>query len=487
MEMANRFEELAVAYRARLVWRSEAEYRQAMGVSFETVGNNRCSDRDMEMYFGIVAREAMRHTHVPLDDFIAQYVEASRLYTSIDWGDRTQMASRKKFCRMLFRLYATAGRRIPSDELFRFNIKDDDGRLLKTFFPDGPSGTPAVNILLITLFAFGVVRPFTETTRGRDVRDKETLRALENMRELIRLLREDIPKLGSTEKPLVFDEYVVVLSGYIADANGLAECPPLSFYGQLADVVEACRRLAIAEEQRAFNDKLVGLCLYGIWVDDADGGEKRFWIFPSNCQMAYCYEYDGLMWKLIPYEFKVRFAESPEMVDTYIMIAPEGNLDYYFSADKLIAPASYAVGPIEGEFDEASGEVVSLTFKEGPIPASERFDWRRFDRLSPDDPRYERFHALLKELYDPNSPQSLFFKNTAPMLTDSFNNLVGRDNKYLYVYDRRPGRWVIREKARDTFIYEPVAGEWEPGEALFELEVTERTPLYAVPLEVKVA
>lgn len=59
----------------------------------------------------------------------------------------------------------------------------------------------------------------------------------------------------------------------------------------------------------------------------------------------------------------------------------------------------------------------------------------------------------------------MFFKNTAPELIDRYNNLAGRDNKYLYVYDWQPRRCIIREREDDTFMYEVAPGEELPADA----------------------
>lgn len=485
MAKANKFDSISVAYRSRLLYRSEARFREALGVSFETIANNKGSARDMEMYYGIIAHEADKVVDEPLEDIVKAYTEASEFYLLLDWGDRSQLASRRKFCRMLFRLYATAGKKLSNDEIFKFKIKNDDERLLKAFFPDGSGEAPVVDIRLITLFAFGVLRPFTENSRGRDIHDKDTIESLKKLRALVELLRDDIPRLGSTEKPIVFDECLGIVDNYLADSDSLDDCTPIFIWSLLIGITKVCRSLMNAERLRVDGERLCGLYMYGIWIDDADRGRNRFWIFPDNCLLAFCYEYDGVTWNLSPYEFKVRFAENPDYVDSFIMVTPDGNLNFILSSDRVIESDKMSTGSIEAECDDTSGEIVRVTFNSDTRPFPDWFEWRSWQRLDPGDERYERFHALLGDIYNPNNPSSMFFKNNAPELTDLYNNWAGRDNKYIYVYDWQPKRVVIREREKDTFMHEVAPGEEIPGEALFELKISAQNPLYAIPLDVE--
>ena len=418
-----------------------------------------------------------------MEDIVKAYTEASKFYLSLDWGDRSQLASRRKFCRMLFRLYATAGKRLTNEEIFKFKIKNDDDRLLEAFFPDGPGEEPVVDIRLVTLFAFGVLRPFTENSRGRDLRDKDTVVSLEKLRSLVGVLREDMPRLGSTEKPIVLDECLGIIDNYLGDPDSLEDCTPLFIWYMLMEITRVCRSLMDAGHLRIESERLCGLYMHGIWIDDADGGQNRFWIFPDTCMMAFCYEYDGVMWKLSPYEFKVRFSENNS--DSFIMVTPHGNLDYTLLPDRAIEPEHMSSGSIKAKYYRASGEIAQVTFEKDTLPFPDWFEWRTWQRLDPDDERYARFHALLRDIYNPNSPSSMFFKNIAPELTDLYNNWAGRDNKYLYVYDWQPKRRVIRERGKDTYMHEVAPGEELPGDALFELKISAQNPLYAIPLDIE--
>ncbi|MDE6288933.1 MAG: hypothetical protein K2M00_09140, partial [Muribaculaceae bacterium] len=364
-------------------------------------------------------------------------------------------------------------------------IKDDDKRLMKAFFPEGLDKRPAVDIGFVVLMAFGILRPCTEPSRGRDVSDKETLESLKKLRSLIEVLKDDIPRLGSTEKPLVFDEFLNVLDSRLNEATDLAECTPLWLSYSLRIIARACRTTVITEELSAESSKLQGLDMPGIWIDDTDRGDSRFWIFPDNMLMAFCFRRDGMAWTMTPYEFKVRFSDDADYMDYFILIDAHANVDYLLSSDHVIDIGQVTSGSIEYKVNVVTGELKRVMLSKWMLPFPGWFDWREWQRLKPDDPRYREFHAVLKAVYDPESPYSVFFRNVAPVLTDLTNNLVGRDNKYLYVYDRRPKRFRIWERSRDRFTYESDSGEDFSTLSLFELEISEKYPLYAVPVTVK--
>lgn len=483
MEQMNKFDVVSVTYKSRFVFRTDAKYRMALGASFETVMSKRESERDMDVYYGVLAREASQAMDRALDDVIEDYLIASDLYLTLDWGDRSQMVSRKKFCRMLFRLAITAGRTLSSNEVFKFKTKAADDKLLKMFFPDGMEEAPMTIICFIVLFAYDIVRPWnSENSRSRDIQDKETIGTLKKLAELIDILKEDTPRLGSTDKPLVFDQWREIIGGYICEPDRLPDCSPLMMLTSLMDIARACRSLVISEEQRIEGERFQGLYMHGIWIDDADKGATRFWIFPDNLLAAFCYRRKGVSWELDLYEFKVRQSFTPMYMDSFILLNPRGNLNYTLSPDKTISGEQMGTGSYEEIRDEASGEIIQLKLYDESLHLPEWLNWRKWEQLSHDDLRYKEFHTVLADVYDPRSPHSVIFRNITPELSDNVNNLVGHDNKYLYVYDWHPKRFLIREREQDIFTYEGDCSKLATDQALFELNISEEYPLYAIPV-----
>ena len=486
MEQLSIFDVICVAYRSRFLFRTDAEYREVWGASFETVAGKRDSSRDMGVYYSILNREVAQSIDRQLDDLIEDYVIASEVYLALDWGDRNQMASRKKFCRMLFRLAATAGKPLATDELLRFKSREADEELLRVFCPEGPANAPMAIICFVVLFAFDIVRPWSgDKSRARDVRNEETLGLLRRLRELIQLLRSDMPRLGSTEKPLVFNEWCEIIDNYLNDSERLVECAPLMMLTSLLDVARGCRSLVDSEQQRIEGESFFGLYMNGIWVDDADSGENRFWIFPDNCLGAMCFSRNGVGWEMGFYDFRVKESISPAYYDSFILLTPRGNLNYTLTPQRFMSDEQMVAGSYERVVDETSGELVRVNLFDDPLRFPQWLNWRSWLRLSADDPLYREFRTVLAEIYDPQSPHSVIFRNIAPELTDCVNNLVGRDNKYLYVFDWQPKRFLIREKSPEVFAYEGDCKHYATRQALFELPISEANPLYAIPINMK--
>lgn len=485
MEQINKYDIVSVACRARLVFRTEREYREALGVSFDTLVAKRGSANEMEIYYGILDRKASELSETNLADFVERYEAASRFYRALDWGDRTQMASRRRFCRMLFRLFATAGKELTSDEVLKFKVKDADSRLMQAFFPDGPGGTPSVDIGLVTLFAFGVLRPWdSDRSRGHDISDNTTIRSIGRLRSLIELLRTDIPRLGSTYAPLVFSEWLGGLDMLLSGTEDISPCTPVWLACSMDEIATACRALVISECQRVEGAVFQGLYMGGIWIDDADNGQTRFWVFPDNITGAFCYRRNGIGWKLDAYDFRVRPSDVPDRRDSFSLVAPEANRRYTLSPDYVIEDDQMASGTYD-EKSDTGGESTGISFYEGPRKLPAWFNWRRWERLPGDSVMYQEFRSVLTDIYSPASPQSRLFLNSAPEITDVVNNLTAIDHRYIYIYDWQPERFRMRETSPQRFYYEGVPRENMSQRALFDLDISPRHPLYAFPITMR--
>lgn len=342
-----------------------------------------------------------------------------------------------------------------------------------------------MNIGLIVLFAFGVVRPFSENSRWRDISDKEVIEYLERFKGLIEVLKDDTPRLGSTEKPLAFEQWLDIIDGGLNDPEDREDFVPMMMLVGLMDIIRACRSLVDSEQLRIEGENFHGLYMHGIWVDEADCGESRFWIFPDNCMTALCYRRNGIAWELDTYDFRFRESVNPEYRDTFMMLAPKGNLNYTLSPSRIIDPEDMVTGGYEAHYDESTFEIVRLMIYDESHRFPQWLNWRALERLAPEDERYKEFRTVLNDIYSPQSPHSVIFRNTAPELSDCINNLVGVDNSYLYVYDWQPRRFVVNENQKGSFTYDGEPEDYATLQPLFGLDVSEEHPLYAIPKSVK--
>ncbi len=479
------YEVIKSAYRSRLLFRTEAEYRRLVGVSFETIRDCRDDEAALERYYDILNSECRQQCGKNLYAMVAAYIEASEVCAGkdFDWMERRQLASRKKFCRWLFRKTSTAGKRMTLDEESRFSPKRCDAKLFEAFYPDGIEGGRAYDLVFVLLITFGVIKPYSlSSARSHDISTEEAAKSCDTMTALVTQLRDDTPQMGVLPKPAVFDISLEQLRQMVA---GNFEDYSIARVWELLNRIEdACIAVSSPQKTADTNTEITGYSMPGIWVDDADRGKSRFWIFPENQFMAFCYHKAGAGWQLTPYEFTFfRPKNDDEIGDNCIFVTAKGN-EQIINSGELMQPdeivfATYHLGEADdyGSFGEIEFEAET-----GSTPWW--FDWRRFKRLSKGETLYRQFKQAVTDIYNPASPHSLLFCNTAPFLTDSLDSLVATDNDYLYISDLpRPEKFILKsyEGDGDRFWYEPSYSKAEPGRSLRNLVVSEAHPLYIIP------
>lgn len=479
------YEVIKSAYRSRLLFRTEAEYRRLVGVSFETIRDCRDDEAALERYYDILNSECRQQCGENLYAMVAAYIEASEVCAGkdFDWMERRQLASRKKFCRWLFRKTSTPGKRMTLDEESRFSPKRCDAKLFEAFYPDGIEGDRAYDLVFVLLITFGVIKPYSlSSARSHDISTEEAAKSCDTMTALVTQLRDDTPQMGVLPKPAVFDISLEQLRQMVA---GNFEDYSIARVWELLNRIEdACIAVSSPQKTADTNTEITGYSMPGIWVDDADRGKSRFWIFPENKFMVFCYHKAGAGWQLTPYEFTFfRPKNDDEIGDNCIFVTAKGN-EQIINSGELMQPdeivfATYHLGEADdyGSFGEIEFEAET-----GSTPWW--FDWRRFKRLSKGGARYRHFKQAVTDIYNPASPHSLLFCNTAPFLTDSLDSLVATDNDYLYISDLpRPEKFILKsyEGDGDRFWYEPSYSKAEPGRSLRNIVVSETHPLYIIP------
>lgn len=461
------YEVVNYALRSRLLFRTEAEYRQLLGVTFETVRDH-CDDEDvLQGYYAALNKECQSRCGETLYYMVASYLEASRVSQEIDfdWKERRQMASRKKFCRWLFRKVAAPGRKISLAEELKFSPKACDRELFDRFYPQGYEAGRAVDILFILLLTYKVIKPLeVRAARGRDVSDRDAEKTRQAMIELISQLKEDMPQMGTLPKPMIFD---VVLD----ELHRTTEPISIVDLWEKTDRIEnAC--VAVSSPQKAADVRMRpnGFSMPGIWVDDADDGETRFWIFPENKYMAFCYERDGQAWRLSPYEFVFFISDSDDHSDDYcVMVTARGN-------EQVIESGVMQPSEAVSASYKLNGDVIRFRLKSWQAPAW--FNWHYFCRLQEDDTRNSLFRQVIADVYDSNSPHSMLFSNLGSLLTDTIDALVAMDMECLYIYDGPiPKRFaLISDDGR--YYYCPTAAS---SRSLRSIDISAKHPLYIVP------
>lgn len=415
---------------------------------------------------------------------VSSYIEASNAYQSIDfdWGERKQIASRKKFIRKLFRMASVPGLKLSVEEELKFKSKGCDDKLIEAIYPNGISKGRTIDLIFLMLITFGVIKPNSASNmRGRDIATKDAMGSLAAMIELVEMLKDDAPQTGVLSKPLIFDSVIDTLRSATADAS---ECSPIWFWNLLNVIEDSCVSTASPAKIAESMLEPTGYSMTGIWIDDTDEGKSRFWIFPENKYMAFCFSKRGDDWVLNPFEFcffSKRY--ESEIDDICVFVTAKGNKQILSAPNQImdnseIITSSYKLGD-----SDAYGSFGEIRFEPDINEIPKWFDWNAFIRLQPDDARFTVFSRLASDFYDSNSPYSVLFSNAAPFITDSINCLIAIDNDYLYVSDlRKPEKFSLQRDmdGSDMFWYMPRYKK-APPRNLINLEVSENHPLYLFP------
>ncbi|MDE6753029.1 MAG: hypothetical protein K2J82_00280 [Muribaculaceae bacterium] len=483
------FDIIEVAYRARLLFRSERGYREVSGVSFETIADHREDEGALRLYYDLFNGECIRQSGESLKELAGRYLDASLAFNGkeFEWYERRQLASRKKFLRWIFRKVAAPGSHLSAKEEFRFRPKDCDNRLLETIFPEGLEEGARIDLAFLLLIAFGVVKPFP-ISRSRDAGMEELHRQLTAMIKLVTILYADIPQIGTLPKPIIFDITLEQLHRKIENIDNpteRAECSVAWFWSLLKIIEDSC--ISVSSPQRLADTKIIttGYSMPGIWVDDYDEGKTRFWIFPENKLMAFCYHYTDGCWHLRPYEFCFySLKDDDEIGEICVFATAKGNLQLINSSDGIMNPDELVTAKYELGKEDEIGLFSEISFAITTPQCPEWFRWKSFRRLSSADSQFIAFREVLKDIYYGCSTLSFLFKNEAPFLTDSVNALFAMDNDYLYLYDGRPEKRFVLQQDSDVglwFDYLPEKSNGKDSVNLLNVKVSEEHPLYIIP------
>ncbi|MDE6339762.1 MAG: hypothetical protein K2K97_08260 [Muribaculaceae bacterium] len=484
------FEVIRIAYRGHVVSRTDADFRRLAGVSFETVRDRREDTATMKRIYEALNKECEEYFEPELRVFMENYAGASRACKgeTIDWEGRKQIGSRKKFLRGLFRKLCNPYiPQVSIDTEAGNNL--DDKRLFKLFYPDGIDGDFAIDPLMVMLITYNIIKPLNpDAQRSRDLTREELIASLNEMIALVEQLKEDFPKMTVTEKPGVFDMATDVLRAKlrcIDDAEERSQCTTVWFHFQLKNILTSCRNVTSPKNATESDTEITSFCMPGIWIDDADNGENRFWIFPENTHLAFCYCYDGSCWHLYPFEFVLPM-ENGELAGICAFISPEGECKALFGKERKIPDEEIGYAEYERCEVSESGLFNVIRFDFTDRTHKSRFNWTAFTRLKEDAPKLQAFLGVLRKIYDRGSVQSIFlFENHGKFFTDVVNALVGMDGDYLYVWDQRePDGHTLHMNHNGRFTYDYDYDNEMPSANFLQIEISEEHPLYAIPRRV---
>lgn len=413
---------------------------------------------------------------------ITPYIKASDVFNSVDfdWGKNKQLASRKKFCIWMFRQAYMNNPDLHNDP---YSATTEDWELFKLFKPDSEDDREDIDIVFTLLLSFQVIRPFGSGSM-RALKYSSPLESNENMVKLLQALQKELPTFGILKNLRSIE---IALNTLNDAKNDNCLLPPAALWGLLNNI--ACD-LNVDSSPAELLDSHVehnGYVMRGIWIDDGDDLQKRFWVFPNNMLMAFCFELKNNEWVLSPYEFAfTKLDYEFEFDKTCVIVTSKGNEEILTKGkveDDEWVRLTYELGDRdeEGRFQTIRFELESGHYY------PQWMNWRCFKRLPLDHNLTKKYMEVIDKIYHESEMLRGFdFRNIGTWLTDSHDCLVGLDSEFLYLSDIALDKGGYLERIdgqHDYPLYEyhiRYAAK-NPGLSLFGLEISERQPMYVVP------
>lgn len=504
--MENKFEIIQGAYRGRLLARTAEEFRALAGASWETIADNKEKPEEMERYYHVLNRVCKEQTGEELDDMVRSYERMSRVDRGkdsdgnvvFDWKKRKDSRGRKKFFRWIFRTATASVCRVSDEEKKKFKVmatekikpadklKKEDKELKALLFPHGITSENGLrDLIFLLLLTFDII-PSMPEERGSDGTVEDLRKQLKAMIVLLETLRDDFPNVGVLSNPIVFDNTLGKLGEILGNIEEPEECAEFTvtwLWAVLEGVITSCRMASSPQHISDSGLQLSGYRMNGIWVDDADEGRTRFWVFPDNQLMAFCYQQNGEgAWQMTPYEFDFYSKNGIAPTEpTCTFGTAKGNKEMLTKKGKAsqseVVSASYETSGEEEWFPFGEISFECLNHRVAP----KWFDWRSFRRLGRDDERHEKFRKVLEDVYEDGSNREFVFENKGAFMTDSENALLAIDREYIYVTAATGGRkWRLRcvNESEEMYEYLPAKGKTL---TLLNVEVSAECPLYLIP------
>lgn len=413
---------------------------------------------------------------------INAYIRASDVYCSLDfdWGSKKQMATRRKFCRWMFRQAYLKNPHLYDDG---YSPKREDVELLRLFKPDPESDREEIDIAFTMLLTFDVIKPFgSESVRALKYRSPADRR--ENMIELLEILKEDIPTFGVMQSLHSLEKALDELNDPDFATSAF---PPAAMWGILNNIALDMKANSSPAELLDSHVEQNGYSMPGIWVDDAQENRKRFWVFPENKLMAFCYSFNTSEWVLTPYEFAFSKLEHEFSFDEVCVLATlRGNLQVFMKGkmdEDELARLKYK---LDDRDEEGCFQTIRFSLESGseyPYWLS----WRKFMRLPADDPRMQEYMGVIDQIYNQSEMlRSFSYRNIGACITDTPDCLMGLDGANLYLSDVQVTKNGFLERINavgEYPLYNYYTGFSTEGKSLslFGIEISDEQPMYIVP------
>ncbi|MDE6556221.1 MAG: hypothetical protein K2K55_04575 [Duncaniella sp.] len=457
----------------RLLFNTKEEALKYLGL--KSIDDFKRTDDNMSFYSKRLEKKLQEYTLDSLEEFVSAYQGAVEQYykenglNDPDLGEdntggrRTRSEIRRILAVRLF-LWAYIGQ--------TFKGKDASLKIFKNLFPKKafeiycPEAgcQDEIDVCFTVLMTWGIVAPNKAKTSDYEVTDQKNRVGIDRnqlMLELLYSIKEEMPAVGMFKAgslPSV-DHAITEIKHYIK--HGVYPSS-VQYWVILQQIAASCVMSASPDQITNMGLQSYSLPLSGIWRDNAQGSEKRFWVFPANYQFAFCFEEDLRGdWQLLPYSFFVMTTDmdSPDYENDYfVWMDPESTLKTLRKGGSGIAEGlvCYTRFTMQ-EREDGSIDSIELRPMKPQLPIST--PWSRFDRMSADDPFYTRAQEVIT--------RSRIREEGYNSLINIVNCLVAIDSKYLYIYDYPISGKTFRlcedkeDPHPETFVYELYSEEKE--------------------------
>jgi hypothetical protein len=463
---------------SNVLFTSHEGFLKLLGCSDKSIKRREGNEKDNERLYDILNKHCHETTKYELCDLLYYYDEASEAYLDNDiWGGFER--SKKKFCLWLF------------CEVFLPYNDDVDNRIDLTkaekieeyFISDDPDGTyEKVDICFLLLLAYGIIKPLGKKNNFAK------LDSMAKMKNLLEDFQNLLPVVGVIKGNETLDDYASTITQMIDKNETLCVAELWCIVTDIASYLQRCSSPQAHADAHVIP---IGYKMPGIWIDDNDNGNSRFWIFPENRLMAFCYTQNPTIeneYILKPYEFAFTASEYDETdCDEICMIfTAKGNEEILFNADAKASKNHAVITDFKFDYDD-NKRISKVTFTPRDNVHREWMEWRSFTRLDFDSDRYIHYRILIDELYD--KPSRKLLENKAPWLTDNFNSLIAVDKLYIYIFDRKtlPDHKLCYHGEEHGYTYEPREKNDNPDkQSLLTVEISKANPIYVLPREIGV-
>ncbi len=410
---------------------------------------------------------------------ISSYMKASDAFSSIDfdWGKNKQLATRRKFCRWMFR---QAYLNNPELHDHPYSPNKEDWELLSLFKPDLEDDVESIDIIFTMLLTFQVIRPFGRDS-SRALKYGSPFEVRDKMVELLEVLQNDLPTLGINNNLHAIKRALDVLNDPEYEDNPL---PPAALWGLLNNISLELKLNSSPAELLDSHVELNGYSMPGIWVDDAKDNQKRFWVFPNNKLMAFCFYLKNREWILEPFEFVFTKLEYEyEFDNTCVIATTKGNIQVLMKGtieDSEIVRLKYV---LEDRDDDGDFQTIRFELESG-VDYPYWMNWRSFRRLPLNHELTIEYGEIINKIYH-ESEMLIYYRNIGSWITDSHDCIVGLDSEFLYLSDivlKKNGHLerIDGQKTYPLYDYIVEYSKANPGLNLFSLDISEEQPIYVV-------